>query len=433
MFETIENLDFLDKKAIDFFQVEQMKKMLLYLNEKSTFYQAKFKEWNFNPKDFTELKQLEQLPFTTKEDLSAYNDDFLCISKNKVADFVTTSGTIADPVTFYLSHQDIERLAYNEAQSLRCTGASHQDVFQLMTTIDKRFMAGLAYWQGALKLKAGIVRVGPGAPHLQWDSIHRFQPTYLIAIPSFIPKLIDFAIKNNIDYKNSSVKAIVCIGEPIRNKDLALSKLGEKIQSLWNVKLYSTYASTEMGAAFTECEHQKGGHLRPELLYVEVVDEKGKAVANGEKGEVVVSTLGVEGMPLLRYKTGDICTIYNTKCTCGRNSLRLGPVLGRKKQMLKYKGTTIFPPAIFDVLDVVEDIAMYQLEIEHDEFKNDKISIVLDEKLCEKPNFEKQLKSLFRSKLRVVPYLKFVKKQKLEQALHSPERRKPLKIIDKRK
>ena len=144
------------------------------------------------------------------------------------------------------------------------------------------------------------------------------------------------------------MKSIVCIGEPVRNADFTLNELGKRITSQWDVKLYSTYASTEMGAAFTECEYGLGGHLHPELLILEVVNEKGKAVKEGEIGEVVITTLGVEGMPLLRYKTGDLCNVYYSPCKCGRHTTRLGPVVGRQQQMIKFKGTTIFPAAIFD-------------------------------------------------------------------------------------
>lgn len=424
--------DILNQKEINAVQVSELKILLTYLNENSTFYKKRFQEMGIDLSSIKTVEDLQQFPFTTKEDLANNNEEFLCVPKNKVADYVTTSGTIADPVTFYLTHQDIDRLAYNESKSLQCAGGTSDDVFQLMTTIDKRFMAGLAYLQGVLKLKAGIVRVGPGSPHLQWDSILRFEPSFLIAIPSFIPKLIDYAIKNNIDYKNTSVQSIVCIGEPIRDKNLDLSELGKRITSQWDVKLFSTYASTEMGAAFTECEHSEGGHLRPELLILEVVDEQGNIVANEEQGEVVVTTLGVEGMPLLRYKTGDICKVYYNQCKCGRHSTRLGPVLGRKKQMLKYKGTTVFPPAIFDVLDMVPEIELYQLEIKHDEFLNDDISIILSKSIFGK-EFEKELVSLFRSRLRVVPNIEFVEEEELRKRIFNPEKRKPTKILDLRK
>ncbi len=432
MLEIVENIEKFEKNEIDSFQLKKFKELLAYLNKNSNFYRKLFNTINVDISLVKSLEDIKMFPFTQKEDLAEFNDDLLCVSKNKVADYVTTSGTIGDPVTFFLTHKDIERLAFNEMKSLECTGGNTNDVFQLMTTIDKRFMAGLAYLNGVLKLKAGIIRVGPGSPHLQWDSIMRFKPSYLIAIPSFIPKLIDYAIKNNIDYKNTSVKNIVCIGEPIRDKNLNLSELGKRIKSLWDVKLFSTYASTEMGAAFTECEHRVGGHLRPDLLILEVLDEEGNDVKSGERGEVVVSTLGVEGMPLLRYKTGDICKVYYGKCKCGRNTPRLGPVLGRKKQMLKYKGTTVFPPAIFDILDMVNEIDLYQLEIKHDEFKNDDICINLSKDIFGK-KFEKKLVSLFRSRLRVVPKFNFMETNELKLRVFNPEKRKPVKIIDLRK
>jgi phenylacetate-CoA ligase len=424
--------DHLNKEEINTFQVEELKVLLQYLNEHSTFYKNQFKSLGIDISTIKSLEDLKKFPFTNKEDLANNNEEFLCVPKNKVADYVTTSGTIGDPVTFYLTHKDIDRLGYNESKSLECAGGSAEDVFQLMTTIDKRFMAGLAYLNGVLKLKAGIIRVGPGSPHLQWDSILRFKPTFLIAIPSFIPKLIEYAIKNNIDYRNTSVQSIVCIGEPIRDKNLGLSELGKRIKSQWDVNLFSTYASTEMGAAFTECEHSAGGHLRPELLILEVVDEEGNAVKNETQGEVVVTTLGVEGMPLLRYKTGDICKVYFEKCKCGRSSTRLGPVLGRKKQMLKYKGTTVFPPAIFDILDMVPEVDLYQLEIAFDEYFNDDIKIILSKEIFGK-EFEKDLISLFRSRLRVVPKLEFIETELLKKRIFNPEKRKPTKILDLRK
>jgi phenylacetate-CoA ligase len=129
---------------------------------------------------------LQLLPLTTKEDLQKFNDDFLCVPANKIIDYATTSGTLGEPVTFWLSDKDLERLAYNEAISFDCAGIKEGDVVQLMTTIDRRFMAGLAYFLGLRKMKVGVIRVGAGIPELQWDSILKYKPTYLITVPSFL-------------------------------------------------------------------------------------------------------------------------------------------------------------------------------------------------------------------------------------------------------
>jgi phenylacetate-CoA ligase len=406
----------------------QLKYLLSYVSAHSPYYQRVFREQNIDIDSILVAGDLDKLPFTTKDDLAAANDDFLCVPKSRVADFVTTSGTLSDPVAFYLTDADIERLATNEAASFRCAGGSESDIYQLMTTIDRRFMAGLAYWMGVRKMGAGMIRVGPGAPFLQWESIQRFSPTVIIAIPSFIPRLIDYAVANGIDFQSSTIRSVICIGEPVRNPDFSLNELGKRITSQWDVKLYSTYASTEMGAAFTECSEGRGGHLNPDLLILEVVDEAGAAVGDGELGEVVITTLGVEGMPLIRYKTGDLCHVYYSACACGRTSPRLGPVVGRKQQMIKFKGTTIFPPALFDVLDSVKEIELYQVVVSKNEYGNDEITVLLPMNL-QTAVFKEMMHSLFKSRLRVSPALDFVTAEELTFRIYKQEKRKPEKLI----
>ncbi len=420
-------IDFQTAEQIHTLQEISLGKLMNYLAQHSTFYRKVFSEIGINP-DEIKLADLPKIPFTTKDHLAAFNEEFLCIPKNEVADFVTTSGTLSSPVTFYLSANDLERLAYNEAKSFACAGAKAGDIFQLMTTLDKQFMAGLAYYLGARKLKAGVIRMGPATPMSQWESIKRFSPDFLIAVPSFIPKMISYALENNIDYRSSSVKSIICIGEPIRNPDFSWNELGKRIISQWDVQLFSTYASTEMGAAFTECEMGNGGHSRPDLLWVEVVNESGEQVNDGELGEVVITTFGVEGMPLLRYKTGDLCHVHLQKCACGRSSIRLGPVVGRKQQMIKYKGTTLFPPAIFDLLDKMPEVEVYQVEISQSEFGNDEIAILLCADL-EEETFVQKLNLLFKSRLRVTPKYRFISKSELMTKVFKVDKRKSEKII----
>lgn len=420
-------IEFSTLNVIEQMQQLRLSETLSYLSENSAYYKRVFNENKIDAYSLR-LENLSQIPFTTKDDLAKYNDDFLCVPKSRVADFITTSGTLSDPVTFYLTAKDLDRLAYNEAVSLQCANGSDKDIFQLMTTIDKLFMAGIAYFLGIQKLNAGSVRVGPGTPHAQWEYIHRFFPTTLIAIPSFIPKLIEYAIEHNIQYKNTSVKKIVCLGEPVRNADFSWNELGKRIVSQWDVTLYSTYASTEMGSAFTECEAGKGGHAHPELLILEVVDEYGKPVVDGGLGEVVVTTLGVEGMPLLRYKTGDLCHVHYASCSCGRNTIRLGPVMGRKQQMIKYKGTTLFPQAIFNVLNMIKEIDLFQVEVSKDEYGNDNVNVMLSDKIHSE-HFDTELHSLFKSKLRVTPRFTFINEQDLYNRIYKQDKRKPEKII----
>lgn len=416
---------------IQAFQVQQLQQLLQYLAKHSPFYQRLFQQHNIQPQQIRSMADLLDIPLTTKEDLQQYNDDFICVDRRQIIDYVTTSGTMGKPVTFALTDQDLDRLAYNEATSFASAGINADDILLLTTTIDRRFMAGLAYFLGARKLGAGIVRVGSGLPALQWDTIERVAPTTLIAVPSFIFKLIAYAQKHGIDYKNSSIKKAICIGEALRNPDFTLNTLGQKITDLWDIELYSTYASTEMSTAFTECHLGRGGHHHPELIIVEILDEKGQPCAEGQAGEVVVSTLGMQAMPLLRFQTGDICQWHQDNCGCGRTTLRLGPVIGRKKQMIKYKGTTLYPPSLYDLLNQFEAITAFVIEVFTNDIGTDEIEVKAASKDTSS-TFQKRIKDHFRAKLRVAPNIVFMDMDSINKLRFPAMSRKPVLFFDKR-
>lgn len=428
----ITEIEYKSQEEIKLFQEKKLRELMSYLSVNSKFYQNLFDKNNLSFNEINTLEDLYKIPVTEKIHLQKYNDDFLCVSKNKIIDYITTSGTLGDPVTFALTEKDLQRLAYNECISFACADGTSEDIYQQMVTIDKRFMAGLAYYLGARKLGAGIIRVGGGIPELQWDTIKRIKPTAFITVPSFLLKLIDFAEKNGIDYKNTSVKKAICIGEPIRTEDFELNKLGKRIKEKWkNLKLYSTYASTEMASAFTECSAGKGGHHHPELIILEFLDENNKPVTENEAGELTITTLGVEGMPLLRFKTGDVMHYYPEKCSCGRTTIRLGPVLGRKKQMIKYKGTTLYPSALYDILDDIKEVENYIVEVYTNDIGTDEITIHIGVNEV-KTKHEKILKDRFRAKLRVAPRIIFENPKEIAKKMFPETSRKPIKFIDKR-
>jgi phenylacetate-CoA ligase len=409
--------------------IQSVFEAVAYAKLNSPYYRRTLAETNLMEADFSE-EVLKRLPFTTKEDISDNNLDFLAVPMNEVAEFCTTSGTSGEPITMYLTKQDLKNLALNEVRSLSITGATSADIFQLMTTIDKQFMAGLAYYLGVQELNAGMIRIGPGVPALQWKSILLNKPTVLIAVPSFIINLIEYAKVNGIDFKNSSVRSIVCIGEAIREDDHSLNILGQRIVKDWDVELYSTYASTEMGSAFTECSEHKGCHLNDDLLYLEVLNDEGEEAEDQEVGEIVVTTLKRTGTPLIRYRTGDLARVYRGVCSCGDKSLRLGPIIGRKNQMIKFKGTTLFPNSIFDILDGFPEVTCYKVEISKDEFKNDVITILLEKKI----EFSGKLPEIIeacKSRLRVVPHFVFLENDYLRGQVYKSNIRKPEKIIFK--
>ena len=409
----------------------KLQETIAYLNQHSPFYKEFFSKARFNPSGIKTIEDLEVIPVTIKEDLQQRNDDFLCVPRNKIIEYSSTSGTLGNPVTVMLTENDLERLACNEYASFVSADGSVNDTYQLMLTLDRQFMAGMAYYSGIRKLGAGIIRLGPGVPSLQWETILRLKPTAIVAVPSFILKLINYAAEHKIDVNSTSVQKAICIGENIRNTDFSLNALGKKITDAWNIKLFSTYASTEMQTAFTECSECKGGHMQPDLVIVELLDEMNKPVKAGEPGEVTITTLGVEGMPLLRYKTGDICVYDDSPCACGRNSLRLSPIVGRKKQMIKFKGTTLYPPALFDMLNEMEYIKDYVAEVYSNDIGMDEVKLHL---LAVNDNDEtdRKIRAYLKAKLRVSPHVQYVTVEEIQKIQFPEAGRKAVKFIDRR-
>jgi phenylacetate-CoA ligase len=424
-----EHKAFLSAEEIRAFQEQKLNEHLSYLQQHSPFYREHFLTKGLKADGTFKLSDLGKLPTTSKEDLQLRNMDFLCVPQEKVLEYVTTTGTTGQPVTIALTENDLERLAYNEYVSFQHMGLTASDTILLTVTNDRCFMAGKAYSLGARKLGAAIVRTGPGLPELQWDTILRLKPSVLVAVPSFILKMIDYAEKHGIDYRSSSIKKALCVGETLRTADLQPNELAKRVTNKWGIQLFSTYASTEMATAFTECTQGNGGHLNPELLIVECVDENGQPVPDGQNGEIVITTLGIEGMPLLRFRTGDIACLHAERCSCGSFALRIGPIIGRNKQMVKFKGTTLYPPAIKEVMHGLSLDDHYFVEASLDELGMDKLTLFVSEEMQVD---EKLLKDAFKSKLRVVPYVQFVPKVEVDKIRLNPKARKPVDFLDKR-
>ena len=439
----MKDIEFESIDTIKAFQDEKLRKAVLYLKEHSPYYQRLFEKCHININNIRQIEDLVNIPFTDKKDLQIFNEDFLCVPKEKIIDYITTSGTLGEPVTFGCTEIDLQRLAYNEKKSFSCAGLHPGNILQLMTTIDKRFMAGLAYFLGIRELGTSIIRVGNGIPELQWDTIMRIKPDSIMCVPSFIPHLIQYAEEHDIDYKNSSIKKIIGIGEGLRNQNFSLNLLGQQIKSKWDVQLFATYSSTEMGSTFSECEYGCGGHVHPELIIVEIIGEDNMPVADGDIGEVVITTLGVEGMPLLRFRTGDMCAKIVEPCRCGRNSYRLTPLVGRKNNMIKLKGTTLYPPAINDILDNTDYVQNYVMYVQDSEAGTDdvvvKVGLKADALARRKAFVEnsgaivEDLKNRFRAHLRVSPKVEIHSVAEIQAINFPPKTRKPVKFIDLRK
>ncbi len=410
-------------------QLEALRSTLNYVAAHSPFYQRLFAANGVDVNQINSLADLSAIPFVSKNDIQENALEFWAADKTQIADYSNTSGTQGQPITVPITDNDLTRLCEVERQSFERVGITNQDIVLLTTTVNRRFMAGLAYVMGARAIGAGLIRTGPGLIENQWKTIEELRPTAIIAVPSFIAKMISFAETNGIDLNASSVQKVICIGESIRNGDFSLNALGSFITSKWNVELFSTYASSEMQTAFTECAAHRGAHASSDLIVTELIDEDGREVAEGEPGELVISTLGIEGFPLLRFRTGDICSKYTGTCSCGESGVRLGPVIGRLNQMIKAKGTTCYPPAISGVLDGFESISEYQIRLEKDSLNNDLVKVYF---YASAGFLEKDLIKEFQSKIRFTPELIAVSNAKMIGMVYPEDQRKALHFLDLR-
>ncbi len=340
------------------------------------FYQEMFGRVSLTPTDFQTLSDLCRLPFTTRTDLDQNPQLFCQEETTEHRDIALTSGTTGEPVIVPYTASDLERLAFNETMAYYGAGIRPNDRVLLTVTLDRCFIAGMAYYSGLVKLGAAAIRSGPGQPARQWQIIKKLKPKALVGVPSFLLQLGQWGLENNLKVAQSGIKSLITIGEPIRYPDNSLTPLGQQLSSIWQADIYASYGATEFETAFCECTSACGGHVHPELMIVEIIDDHGQLLPHGQAGEIVVTPLGVQGFPLVRFRTGDVARLSDSPCNCGWKTERLGPIEGRLAQRLKYRGTTLYPETIFRTLEAM-NIHHFYLEIRSSMDLSDEIRVII--------------------------------------------------------
>ncbi len=377
--------------------------------------------------DLENVPRLQTLPTVDKRVLSERNLDFLCVPRTRVVEMVTTSGTTGRPLLWMLSDADVQRLAVNEQLSFACAGLTAQDTVLVAVALDRCFIAGLAYWLGLRELGCGVARVGAASPGLVLEMIERVQPTAIVAVPSFLRVIADKARETGFDLLNSAVRKALCIGEPIRDRAFTLNASGRAIEASWGARVYSTYGVTELANSLCECDAGAGGHLHDQQLHVEILDDNGQPVAEGEIGEVVATTFGVEAMPLIRYRTGDCAALYNTPCQCGRTTLRLEPIVGRKNQKLKFKGTSLFPSTLASVLEESAGVESFVIIARRESELSDAIEVLVHGSAN-----VATLREAMQARAKIAPQVRHASREEIEALQLPPQARKRRTFVDLR-
>lgn len=405
--------------------LERLRAHVADLRSRSPWYREQLA--GIDPASITALSDARRLPFTSKQQLSERTGLFRCVPPSRVAEHVFTSGTTGKPLAFALSSADVDRLARNEATSLATAGITAADTVQITTTLDKRFMAGLAYWLGLRAIGAGTVRCGPGNAESQYETAVECGTTALIIVPSYLLRLLREWEQRGLRVDRTLITRAICIGEPTSSAFGAPNLLAQRIAELCSFQLHGTYASTEMATACTEAAPFAGHVVPDELMHIEVLDERGDPVPEGEAGEVVATPFGVEAMPLLRFRTGDVCAWRWGNDGLGQPAKLLGPVLGRKEQRLKVKGTTLWPQQIIDALNAEPGLEGFAIVRERDEHGGDRVRVLAaatDHEL-------KAVADRLADRLRVRPEVEGITRDALNRLINDPRQRKPAIVIDR--
>lgn len=425
-------LEFKSKEAIEKEQFCLLREELDYISKQSSFYRSALRKKKIKLNDIRSIHDLSSLPLTKKEQLQKYNWEFNCVNKKAIADIVSTTGTTGDPVFIVLTRSDLQRLAQNEVYSFLCAGADDNDTFHLAVTIDNLFMAGIAYYMGIIELGASVYRAGMHNIKRQILLLKQLKPTGIMTVPSFLLRLGKEIRKEKINPMSLSIKKALLVGESIRNQDFSLSGIGELLRKTWPIDLYSTFGNSETAISYCECQYKQGAHEHSDLIITEIIDENGKAMPDRESGELVLTTLQTQGMPLLRYCTGDITFKITEPCACGRGSVRIGPILGRKSQMLKYKGTKLYPKVIENAIMKIKEVNNYVIEVFTGNDFSDKIIVKIG---CDRQT-EKLKNSVFNhieAYARVTPEVELLSTGEVEMLrTENGKHRKPRNFIDHR-
>ncbi|MEN8264678.1 MAG: AMP-binding protein [Nitrospirota bacterium] len=425
------DIDKLPPDKIEQVQAELLKETVDRVYKKSGYYRSLYKSLDLNPSDIQGLEDLTKLPFTSREEISKNNWDFFSVDREGAAELVSTTGTTGDPVYVAMTRSDQQRLAYNEEKSFTNAGAQKGDLFFIDVTCDNLFIAGIAYYSGLIKLGASVVRVGAQNIARQFDLIKKLKPRGIVAVPSFIAQMARRSGDYGINVKDLGLQKIVLIGDSIRNEDFTLNPLGSLISGAFGNIFSSTYGITEGQVSFCECRQRLGLHSHPDLVLAEIIDDEGNPLPDGETGELVLTTLQIEGMPLVRYKTGDITFKISAPCECGSNSLRIGPVMGRKYHRLKFKGVTLYPKTIENAILDVEGVENYQIEAFTGDDHTDHVLLRVGTSRDDE-SFKTMLTERLRAKARVSPKLEIMKPEELSKKLFNGGNRKAITFIDKR-
>ncbi len=351
----------IDRKKLEELQSERLKETLRRA-VKSPFYAKKYAEAGIDVEKISGIGDLAKLPFTVKQDL---RDNFpfglLIVDKKQIIRLHASSGTTGKSTAVLYTRGDVDRWTDMLARCMTMAGMTSDDVFQNMTGYGM-FTGGLGMHYGAERVGALAIPMGAGNTKWQIANMKAYGTTVIHATPSYALHLCEEIAAEGIDPKKELKLRIGLLGAEPYSEGTR-----KKVEDALGIDVYNSFGLSEMngpGVAF-ECSEKYGMHLWEDNYILEILDPVTlEPVAEGERGEMVMTTLTREGMPLIRYRTRDLTRIIPGECPCGRTHRRIDRITGRSDDMLIIKGVNVFPSQIEDVLMAMPEVGgNYQIEL----------------------------------------------------------------------
>ncbi|MCK9276278.1 MAG: phenylacetate--CoA ligase [Syntrophales bacterium] len=427
-----EDVEKIDRNELEKRQLQDLKASVKKASL-SVFYKERFRKIDFDPDSIRSLEDINKIPFTTKDDLREYWPyGFLSVQKDDLVRMHSSSGTTGRATVIFHTRGDLEAWTDMVARSMYMTGMRKSDVFQNMMTYGL-FTGGLGFHYGAEKIGALIIPAGAGNSKRQIQLMRDFETTVIHIIPSYALHLSEVFEEAGVDPRRDTKLSIAFLGAEPHSEKTRI-----KVEEFYGLKAYNSYGLSEMngpGVAF-ECPFQQGMHIWEDNFLVELVDPRTlEPVAEGEEGELVLTTLRRQGMPILRYRTKDLTCIINGTCECGRTHRRIERITGRTDDMLIIKGVNIFPVQVEKKLMGIPGVGMNFLIILEREGYNDHMIVKVE---VQKEFFSGDLKQLENLRRKITEELKsdilITPKVELVEPSSLPKSEgKAVRVIDNRK
>jgi len=342
-------------------QFRLLKTLVYRLYSFSRFYHDRMDENGVHPDDIGSLEDIRKLPFMLKKDLrDNYPDGLFIAPQDEIVRYHVSSGTTGKPTVVGYTEQDLNRWTESLARALSSCGMGRGDVMQVSYGYGL-FTGGLGLHYGAERIGATVLPASVGNTERQVEMMIDLKVTAIACTPSYLLHIGEVAEKMGISIKNDTRLRIGVLGaEPWTEQ------MRERIESWLGIRAYDIFGTSELsGPLFTECKEQKGIHIWGDLAYAEVLDESGNEVPPGKEGELVVTMLQKEALPIIRYRTGDITKVERSKCSCGRSHARIHRITGRVDDMLIIRGINVFPSQVeYALMEIPEVGEHFQIVVD---------------------------------------------------------------------